>query len=106
MNNTCNTKAYKFLLVNVDRLPPNASWVILKHSIANRLAVRATKEIENISIARSINGLKNKVKKTCLLVDYNTQCNIRKKGGMVISFLVSISLLLIINSYPINLNNH
>ncbi len=46
-------------------------------SIADRLAVRATKEIQNITIAKSINGLKNKIKKTCLLVDYNTQCNIR-----------------------------
>ncbi len=46
-------------------------------SIANRLSVRATKEIMNITIAKSLSGLKKKRKNTCFLVDYNTQCNIR-----------------------------
>jgi hypothetical protein len=51
------------------------SWTA--ESIANRLAKRAFDEISNIEIARSINELKNKIKKTCFLVDYTTQCNIR-----------------------------
>jgi len=46
-------------------------------SISDRLAKRSLEEIENIEIARSINGLKNKVKNNCFLVDYMTQCNIR-----------------------------
>jgi len=46
-------------------------------SIADRLAKRSFDEINYIDIARSINGLKNKMKKTCFLVEYNTQCRIR-----------------------------
>ena len=46
-------------------------------SIASRLAVRATKEIKEIEIARSKNGLKNKIKNNCFLADYNVQCRTR-----------------------------
>ena len=46
-------------------------------SIASRLAVRATKEIKEIEIARSKNGLKNKIKNNCFLVEYNVQCRTR-----------------------------
>ena len=46
-------------------------------SISSRLAVRANSEIKEIEIARSKNGLKNKIKNKCFLIDYNTQCRIR-----------------------------
>jgi len=46
-------------------------------SIAYRLATTAMKEITEIEIARSKNGLKNKFKNKCFLVEYNTQCRIR-----------------------------
>jgi len=46
-------------------------------SISYRLADRASKQIKEIEIAKSINGLKNKIKNKCFLVDYNTQCRMR-----------------------------
>jgi hypothetical protein len=46
-------------------------------SISYRLTSRALKEITNIEIARSKKGLANKIKKRCLLIDYNTQCRLR-----------------------------
>ena len=46
-------------------------------SISFRLASRATKEIKEIEIARSKNGLKNKIKNTCFLIDYNSACRMR-----------------------------
>ena len=46
-------------------------------SISYRLATRAMKDIKEIEIARSKNGLKNKIKNTCILVDYNNECRIR-----------------------------
>ncbi len=51
------------------------SWTT--NSIASRLAKRSIQEIDHIEIARSLNGLKNKMKKNCFLLEYNTQCNIR-----------------------------
>jgi len=49
-----------------------------KHeSIAYRLADCASKQIKEIEIAKSLNGLKNKIKKKCFLVDYNTICRMR-----------------------------
>ena len=53
----------------------NPSWK--PDSISSRLAKRATDEIKEIEIARSKNGLKNKIKNRCLLVDYNTPCRTR-----------------------------
>ena len=46
-------------------------------SISSRLAVRANSEIKEIEIARSKNGLKNKIKNKCFLNEYNTQCRIQ-----------------------------
>jgi hypothetical protein len=46
-------------------------------SISSRLASRATREIRDIEIAKSLNGLKNKIKNNCFLVNYNTICRIR-----------------------------
>jgi hypothetical protein len=46
-------------------------------SLSYRLADRATKEIKEIEIAKSKNGLKNKIIKKCFLVDYNTICRMR-----------------------------
>jgi hypothetical protein len=46
-------------------------------SISYRLATRAMKDIKDIEIAKSKNGLKNKIKNTCILVDYNNACRIR-----------------------------
>jgi hypothetical protein len=48
-----------------------------KDSISYRLATRALKDIKQVEIAKSKNGLKNKIKNNCLLVDYNTECRIR-----------------------------
>jgi len=46
-------------------------------SLSYRLADRAAKSIKDIEIAKSKNGLKNKLKNTCFLVDYNTICRVR-----------------------------
>jgi len=46
-------------------------------SIASRLAIRASEEIEEITIARSKNGLFKKYRNKILLLDYNAQCRIR-----------------------------
>jgi hypothetical protein len=46
-------------------------------SISYRLADRATKEIKEIEISKSIRGLKNKIIKKCFLVDKNTLCRVR-----------------------------
>lgn len=46
-------------------------------SISYRLATLANKEIKEIEIAKTRNGLKNKFKNKCFLIDYNTQCRIR-----------------------------
>jgi len=46
-------------------------------SLSYRLADRATKEIKEIEIAKSKNGLKNKIINKCFLVDYNTICRTR-----------------------------
>jgi hypothetical protein len=46
------------------------------NSILYRLATRAMKEIEEISVARSLAGLKKKYKKICQL-DYLGQCTTR-----------------------------
>ncbi len=49
-----------------------------KHdSISFRLADRSTKEIKEVEIAKSKNGLKNKIKQKCFLTDYNANCRIR-----------------------------
>ena len=52
-----------------------ANWK--QDSISYRLATRAMKDIKDIEIAKSKNGLKNKIKNTCILVDYNNACRIR-----------------------------
>ena len=46
-------------------------------SISYRLATRASKDFEEISIARSKKGLVKKLKNKYLLVTYNTQCRTR-----------------------------
>ena len=46
-------------------------------SISYRLASLAIKDIKDIEIARSKNGLKNKFKNNCFLVKYMTNCRIR-----------------------------
>jgi len=46
-------------------------------SISYRLANRATNETKDIEIAKSKNGLKNKIKNNCFLVNYNTICRVR-----------------------------
>ena len=49
-----------------------------KHdSISFRLATRAIKDIKEIEIARSKNGLKKKIKNKCFLIEYNSVCRIR-----------------------------
>ncbi len=63
------------LVVYLRKLKKDRLW---KHdSLSFRLADRAAKEIKEIEIAKSLNGLKNKIKKQCFLVDYNTQCRMR-----------------------------
>jgi len=52
----------------------NQNWK--QTSIAYRLATRAIKEIEEISCARSLNGLKNKYKKI-ITQTYSGDCRIR-----------------------------
>jgi len=46
-------------------------------SISYRIATRANNSIKDIEIARSKRGLKNKIKNTCLLTEYNRPCTIR-----------------------------
>jgi hypothetical protein len=47
-----------------------------QHSISYRLATRAMKEIDEISTAKTKQGLKNKYKKI-IKASYNSNCNIR-----------------------------
>ncbi len=46
-------------------------------SISFRLTNRAPKEIKYIEIAKLKNGLKNKIRNNCFLVNYNTICGVR-----------------------------
>ena len=46
-------------------------------SLSYRLATRAIKEIDEIQIAKSKKGLKNKYRNKCFLIDYVTPCRTR-----------------------------
>ena len=46
-------------------------------SLSYRLATTAIKEIDEIQIAKSKKGLKNKYINKCLLIDYVTPCRTR-----------------------------